>query len=334
MLTMALYPMEKMSTAFSQRKAVGIALLLTVVSLSACGDKEKNTGKVLARVDGKPITAFQLETELKYAGGAKGMEQHPPVRGQALEALIDRQILLDEAMRNKLDRNPKLIQVVNRFKTQAIVQAYLESIEANRVKPSRAEVDAYFKAHPELFANRKIFNIQQLSIVDRDLSLPLKTMMDSSRSLDQIESWLKKHAIAYDKGKLSYTSGELPPDVAERLQKLRHNRFFILKDGQRDRLCMLTEWKDSPVTEEIAYPQIERYLLNKKMQEVSAAEIARLRSAAKIEYVEKPAALIVENTSTLVMTLPGQPKTTAANAPAVHADRHFVQDKSIVAITK
>ncbi|MEO6919683.1 MAG: EpsD family peptidyl-prolyl cis-trans isomerase [Collimonas sp.] len=312
-----------MKTASSQIKAVGVLLLLAVMSLSACSDQKKKTGKVLARVNGEPITALQLEAELDYANDAKGAGQQQPLREQALEALIDRQILLDEALRNKLDRDPKLMQVIDRFRTQAIVQAYLESIGASWGKPSKAEIDAYFQAHPELFAHRKIFSVQQLSIADQDLSPSLKAMMDSAKSLGQVAVWLEKNGIPYGKARLSYTSAELPPEIAGKLQKLDRNRLFVMKDGQQDQLCALTELKESPVTEEVAVAQIERYLLNKRMQEVAAGEIARLRSLTKLEYVDKPAAMVAEKGPALTATLPG--KKAVAARDGVH-DTHAEHD--------
>ncbi|WP_253273558.1 EpsD family peptidyl-prolyl cis-trans isomerase [Collimonas arenae] len=313
-----------MKIVSSQIKGVGILLLLTAVSLSACGDQKKKTGKVLARVNGEPITALQLETELSYANDAKKAGQQQPLREQALEALIDRQILLDEALRNKLDRDPKLMQIIDRFKTQAIVQAYLESIEAGRGKPSKAEIHAYFQGHPELFAHRRIFNVQQLSIAEQDLTPSLKSTMDSAKTLNQVAAWLQKNGVPYEVAKLSYTSAELPPEVAGKLQQLGSNRLFVVKDGGKGLLCALTESRESPVTEEIAGAQIERYLLNKRMQEVAAAEIARLRALTKLEYVDKPAAQVVEGNAALATGLPD--KKVAEKNVADKKNTHAMQD--------
>jgi hypothetical protein len=52
---------------------------------------------------------------------------------------------------------------------------------------------------------------------------------------------------------------------------------------------MLSDIKDAPVTQEMATPQIEQYLFNTRNKEAAAAELARLRAAAKIEYMNKAA---------------------------------------------
>lgn len=272
-------------------KGIGILMLLTAFNLSACGDQKKKTGQVVARINGDEITAPQLEAELRYASRLQDDSAAPPqaVREQAMEALVDRQLLLDEALRNKIDRDPALIQIIERFKTQAIVQAYLESKAGDPERPGKAEIDSYFQAHPEMFAHRKMFEVEQLIIADQDFSAALKAMMDSSRSLDQVAAWLRQNRIGHLQRRYSYSSADLPAGVGARLQALGRNRLFVMKDGERDLLCALTELRDSPVTPEAAAPQIERYLINKKLQEVAIAEITRLRSAAKLEYMEKPA---------------------------------------------
>lgn len=277
-------------------KSLAMLMLLAAMSLSACGDQKNKTNKVLTRVNGHEITAAQLEAELQYASGTaeENAVQRQTMRKQAMEALIDRQVLLEEALRNKLDRDPKLLQVIERFKTQAIVQAYLESKGANLAKPSKAEIDAYFQAHPELFAHRKVLDIEQLAIAAKDFSGALKSEMDTARSLDQMVSWLERHGIAYVKTQLTYTSADLPAEIIGKIKNLGRNHLFVMQDGKQNLLCALTELRDSPVTGDAATAQIERYLLNKKMQEIAAAEIRRLRSSAKLEYVDKSAGLITE----------------------------------------
>lgn len=271
-------------------KGIGILMLLTVMNLTACDDQKKKNGQVVARINGEEITAPQLEAELRYAGRLQDDSAAPrqATREQAMEALIDRQLLLDEALRSKIDRDPALIQIIERFKTQAIVQAYLESRSGDQEAPGKVEIDSYFQAHPEMFAHRKVFEVEQLIVADQDLSPQLKAVMDSSKSLSQVAAWLRQNKVPHAQRHYSYSSADLPVEVGSRLERLGRSRMFVMKDGQRDLLCALTELRDSPVTSDAATPQIERYLMNKKMQEIAIAEITRLRATAKLEYVKKP----------------------------------------------
>ena len=276
-----------------------LMVLLAAMGLSACHDQGKATSKILARVNGDNITAGQLDAEMLRIGGLQGESAGtPPVmRKQVLEALIDRQVLLDGALHNKINRNAEVMQTIERFKTQVIVQAYLESKAANSVKPSTAEIDDYYQSHPALFAHRKILDIHQLRIAPQDFSAPLKAVMDSAILLEQVEAWLIGHKIAFAEAALSYTSADMPSEIIGELQKLGGNHLFILKEEDQVLLCALTDLRESPVMKAAASAQIERYLFNNKMHEVAAAEIARLRSAAKIDYLERAADVHVDEES-------------------------------------
>lgn len=288
-------------------KSLGI-LMVAALSLSACGDQKQPTDKVLAKVDGNEITQEQLDAELLHAAGTSQESGVQPQvrRKQALEALINRQILLKEAQRKQIDRDPKLIQVVARFKTQALVQAYLESKEENMGKPSKAEIDSYFDGHPELFAHRQVLDIEQLVIAASDFDSKLKSEMDTARSLNALTKWLKSHQIGYVNTELTYTSTDLPVEMIADIKKLGKQRIFVMKDGKNDRLCALTELRESPISRQSATAQIERTLLNKKIQDLATEEIARLRVLAKLEYSDKSDHLLVEQNPTF-SGLPGKP---------------------------
>lgn len=271
---------------------IGMFLLLVplaAMSVSGCSDRDKNISKILVKVNGAAITRRQLDVELMRASPAQEGDEAatPALRKQALEALIDRAILLKEAKRNKVDRDPIVIQTIERYKVQAIVQAYVESQAGTTVKPSKKNVNEYFNNHPELFAHRKVIDIKQLSIASQDFSSALKTVMDARTSLDQIEEWLIARKVTYVKTTASYVSADLPPEVLSQLKTLGKNRLFVLKDGDRDLLSTLSNLVENPVPKVLANSQIERFLMNKKMQEVAATEIARLRPLAELDYVDQ-----------------------------------------------
>lgn len=284
---------------FRQRVAASNAgwltllVALSVMNLSACSDNTKNMTKILVTVNGDAITARQVDTELRLNNSnstrkvSEAMES--VIRRQTLETLIDRKLLLAEALRQKIDRNPEVIDFIERLKTQIIVQAYLDLQTTNADKPSRADVDAYFKAHPELFAHRKILEIQQLSIAAQDYSASLKQAMDQAGSLQQIALWLDAQKIAYIQSTHSYTSADMPTETINNLQALGRDHLFILKDGDQELLCALSELRDSPLTNEAATAQIEHHLFIQKMQQVALTKIAKLKLSSKINYVNDSA---------------------------------------------
>lgn len=283
----------------ARARVLGMLALIGAMSVSACSGKEKKLGQALVRVDSDDITVHQLNAELVHANAS--LEEHAgqkdAMRKQILEALIDRQVLLSEALRNKMDRDPNVIQAIERFKAQILAQAYLQKKITNLDKPGKAEIDDYYRHHPEFFARRRVFEMKQLIVAAKDFNAPLNTAMDAAKSLDDVAAWLDLRKIEYARSQSSPSTADLPPEILGKLERLEKGQLFVLKDGLRNMLCSLVYMKDSPVTEEAAAPQIERYLLNKKSQEVATAEIARLRASAKLEYLGKSDETVVEERS-------------------------------------
>lgn len=264
-----------------------IIVILAVAALTACGNKEKKTGQALVRVNGEEITMLQINDELVRAAG--NAEEPAATTRQLLETLIDRHLITIEAVRNKFDRTPEVMQAINRAKSEILAQAYLESIAAKVTRPTQVEINEYFQKHPEYFTQRKQFDLQQLVISTGDLNDELKLIIDSAKSLDSVAAWLDSHNVRYARNQLSRNSIDLPEQIVPKLKEMQKGQLFIVNKGENSLLNAITDVKDSPVTVAIAAPQIEQYLVNKKSREMADAEIAHLRSLAKIEYLNEPA---------------------------------------------
>ena len=270
----------------------GILVLLLAAALSACGNKEKKAGQSLARVNGEDITFLQINDELNRVGIQPGQEE--AARKQLLESLIDRQLILAEAMNNKIDRTPDVMQAIERTKAQIIAQAYLRNITARIVPPSKAEINEYFASHPEFFSKRKEFELQQLIIEDKNFSAELKAFIDSAKSLDEVAAWMDKHVVPYSRAKTTRTTADVPADIAAKLMVMPKGQLFLVEQSGNKILNALADIKDSPVTALNASPQIEQFLINKKNKDAVDVEVAHLRSLAKIEYFNASAPVAIQ----------------------------------------
>jgi EpsD family peptidyl-prolyl cis-trans isomerase len=269
------------------KRALCAALVLVAATLSACGDKarEAKPGQALASVNGSEITVLQLNEELARAGVPA--TQQEVASKQLLQALIDRQLLESEAAREKLDRDPKVMQAIERARSLIIAQAYIQKHVGNVTRPTQAEVQDYFSKHPEFFANRKQFAMNELMVAASDLSPEVKATADAAKSLEEVAVWLDAHKVKYGRTQVTRSTADLNPDVAGKLLAMPKGQIFIVKEGERALLISIAEVREAPVTLQVAAPQIEQFLLNQKNKELAAAEIKRLRSTAKIEYINK-----------------------------------------------
>ena len=288
------FPLEKnISSKFNKLLFSFILMLVVATLLSACGNREKKAGQALARVDGEEITMLQLNEELQRTNVQP--HQQEEANKQLLESLIDRQLIIAEAVRNKLDRSPEVMQAIARSKTQIIAQAYLQGILSKVTKPTKAEIEGYYLGHPDFFSKRKQFAMTSIIISSQDFSDELKSVMKSAKSLNTILAWMNDRKMPYKSGQLTRTSADLPPEVSAKLIKLPKGDLFVVNEGANTMLISLSSIKDYPITPGDAAPQIEQYLTKKKTKEVADIEISHLRSLAKIEYLGESAPSATDN---------------------------------------
>ncbi|MHA4870307.1 EpsD family peptidyl-prolyl cis-trans isomerase [Duganella sp. PWIR1] len=264
------------------------SLVLAVVSaavLSACGGEKGSpkSGQALARVDGEEITVSQLNEELQRAGVQPAQQE--TASKQVLSSLVDRQLLLNAAGKEKLERDPKVVQAIERAKAQIIAQAYLQKRVGAPTPPSAAAVSAYFEKNPQFFAQRKQFDMRQLVLPTAELNDKAKETIDKATSLEQVAAWFDANGVKYARGQISRSSSDLPPELSARLLAMKPGQLFIVREGERSVLSQVVDVKDAPVTLAQATPQIQQFLTNQQTKQVAEAELAKLRGLAKIDYL-------------------------------------------------
>lgn len=277
-----------MTLANTQMKLIGL-MLFSAFFLFACDSqpKDKKPGQALVSVNGHEITVLQLNDEIKRAGIRA--DQYENASKQLLDSLIARQLIVDEAVRNKLDRTPDVMQARERAIAQVTAQAYLQGILSKVSKPSEPEIMEYFQQHSELFSERKQFELTIVRIAREDINHELKALIEGARSINDVVTWLDKKKIPYSRNSVSRNSSDLPVDMANLLREKGQSHIIIVNEQEHSLLISVNGIRDNPITLKTAMPQIERYLINQKYKQATDAEISRLRSLARIEYLNAKA---------------------------------------------
>jgi EpsD family peptidyl-prolyl cis-trans isomerase len=291
------------------------ALMLVVLGLMAsCGKKsaEERASQSIVRVNGDEITMLQLNDELKRANIQPSQQEE--ASKQITQKLLDRQLLVQEALKAKLDRNPRVMQVIENTKMQILAQAYLESKVSALAKPTEDEITDYRAKHPEVFANRKIYVMDELVFaVPADAAQALSTLSDSAKTLDDVINWLGSHQLKYARAQAAHAAESLPPELLAKLSIMVVGDLIFVNNNGRTVAGRLIEIKEQPISEVNSKPLIERILLGQKNKQLAEAEIARLRKIAKIEYINKKfdSATKSGGTTQIVVTEPSKPENVA-----------------------
>src|SRR5512134_3687219 len=176
-----------------------VAVLFAAVVLvfaTACREKEqKPASQVVARVNGEEITVHQINFALARAKGVTP-DSAPQVRREILEALIERQIARQQAAQRALDRSASVILEIEDARSAILARAFRESLVEYLPKPAPFEVKAYYRQHPELFAKRRVFDLEELAfLANAELIAELRAFLSPERSLNQVANWLQAKGI-------------------------------------------------------------------------------------------------------------------------------------------
>jgi EpsD family peptidyl-prolyl cis-trans isomerase len=232
-----------------------VALCLPVL-LSAC---EPANTHALARVNGVEISARQLPNP------------------QALEKIIDRELLVQKALEAKLDRDPAVAEHIDNARRQVLAQAYVERMSAGNAKPSRDEVRAFYRDNPALFAERRIYRIRELTITET-AAAPADL---AEGDLEQVVASLRSRGARFSLTTQTQAAEELPLAYLPKLSRMKPGEVAVF--GRT--AIQLIHAEDAPLAPEQSYALIEQFLAGKKRMELAAAEVKKLREGARIEYV-------------------------------------------------
>ena len=269
-------------------------ILVFVLALQACGTgvDDKTAGQVAANVNGDEVTVNQINQALTRAGnipeGQQKQAQH-----QVLERLIDQQLLVQQAVQKKLDREPRVKSAMDAAKRQILAQAYLEQVMQDVPKATPDQVKAFYSEHPELFRDRRIYRFKELIIAApegfRDTLRAeverLDKQSDKSKTMPQLVKWLQARGVKFQANVTTQTAEQLPMEIVGRIHRMKDGDLLIMPRGNAIGVSQLDKSRNAPLSEEQSGPFIEQYLLNRKRVDLSTEEMKRLRSAAKIQYV-------------------------------------------------
>lgn len=268
--------------------ALGALALSLTLALGGCGDKEggeKAATQVVAKVNDDEITVHQLNLELSGLQGVSP-EQAKQAAGQVVKSMVDQQLLVQQALADKLDRDPQFQQRMEATRRKLLAQAYVEKLTANVAAPTEAEIDAYHAKHPELFAERRIYRLQEISVqVTPDNVEAVKAQLAQTRSLNDFSEWLKARNIPARAAQTTKAAEQLPLEILPRLHALKNGQALTLNAPGALNILVVVDSQTQPISKEQARPVIERFLLNSKKRETAEASLKALREKAQIEYL-------------------------------------------------
>lgn len=294
-----------------RNKIVAGLMIGTAVLLAGCGKKggEIEKGQVVATVDGQDVTVHELNAELQGANIPPniGTEQKKQLEQMALAQVVNRRILADIARERGLDKTPMFLLQEKRAEEQILVQMLQRQMSSAVKAPASTEIADFIAQNPDLFAERKIFSIDQIQFeAPKDPQVlrkyqPLKTM-------DEVEAALKADGLQFKRAPATLDVATANPELVQQVLKMPKDEIFIIPAGRVMVANRITDTKVQPLTGPQAQQLATGMIQQKKFQDLIKRDLEPKVKKAESEVKYQAG-----------FAPPKKPDGSAAGAPAAPA---------------
>lgn len=243
-----------------------------MLALAACGDKEQTLakGQVVASVEGVDITIHELNAELAYAKMPRDADRKQ-FEANALQRLIDRKIVARIAREQGLDKTQNFMLQKMRAEDMLLVSMLQRQIVSRAGAPSRADVEAYVRAHPRMFAERTLYSVDQIVFRPEDDSM-LKEIA-SLKTIDQLQAHLEEREIRYRRAPQTVDSAGLDPAMLDQIVKLPAGEVFVVPARGELIANRITDSRQDPLIGEPAVRLATNMLQRERVQELAKRQL-------------------------------------------------------------
>lgn len=270
------------------RAALALGVIAAASLLTACGGGDgdkKSATQVAAKVNSGEISVHQVNYVLQRQPGLKP-EQAQAVGRRVLDGLVDQELAVQQAIEQKLDRDPRIVSAIEASRRDILARAYADRVAEAAAAPTPEEIKSYYDSKPALFSQRRIYGLQEFNIeANPEQKAALQAKIPTLRSADELATALKSANIRFAARSVSQAPENIPMGFLDQLAKLTEGKWVVVVTPNGLNAALLASAKPAPVTEEAAKKAIEQFLLSDRKRKLVTDGIKQLRGSAKIEYV-------------------------------------------------
>jgi EpsD family peptidyl-prolyl cis-trans isomerase len=267
------------STGHLMRQRIVITLL---IALAATSCQKKASGQTVAVVNNEEITASDLNAELANNPNLANAGQKAG-RDAALQELINRKLMVQQARKDGLDKSPEYLNQLRRATDDLLINMAVSRRLNTAQVPTAQAITDFEAAHPEMFASREIWTLNQIIYpLPKDPAVTAK--LSAAKSLDEVAQILSTNGIQFTRDTKKLDTAVFPHEIYAQVAKVKPGEPFIAPGANNAVANVITAREPSPTPPDqartLALNGIRRDQINKFVQD----RVNSLRASAKIEY--------------------------------------------------
>jgi len=270
------------------KRIISLKLLvaLSMLILVACEqhDKEKGATQVVAKVNNDEISIHQLNFVLSHSKNITP-ENADIAKKKILNNLVDISVLYQQALTDKLDRDPETMLAIEQGRRQILAQAALQKINKNVPNPTDNEVQAYYQENPDLFSAHKTFKLKEVLISKAEgKQTALTEALTANPAIDDLLKALDQNKIPYQAKLITQGAENVPLDQLTTLVGLKEGQYITFDKDNAILVLSVISYTTENVDLAKATPIIEKYLNATQHKLFVEKAIKDLKDHTKIEF--------------------------------------------------
>jgi EpsD family peptidyl-prolyl cis-trans isomerase len=205
------------------------------------------------------------------------------IRNAALQNLINRKLLVQQAKADGIDKSPEYITKLRRGTDDLLINLLLARKLNTAQVPTPDQINQFEASHPEAFANRETWKLSQLVYpLPKDAAVLAK--ISAAKSLDEVAQVLTSAGIQFTRAERDLDTGILPDAVYKQIIKLPPSEPFIANGADKAVASVITSKTPNPTPADQARTIAVSLMKREQAGQVLEDRVKNLRATAKIEY--------------------------------------------------
>ncbi len=279
-----------MVTKFGYRFGLCLIALSGLAACSRSGEGPSGgSTQIAAQVNDKEISIHQVQARIESQPGLT-QQLGDKVYDRVLDNLIEQELAAQAARSAGLEQSPKVVQAIELAKREVLARAYQDQLAAKAVFPDEHAISSYFDEHPELFSQRKQYQLQEslLSVPSEQVDA-LKARVEGLSSVAELNTLVTQSGLTHSVPTGTHWAETLPMDVLPQLASRKVGQSVVI--GRSDGLLVLTVLRTELSPRSLAQVRdvIRDALHSQNRKDALRKGMESLRQQAKIRKVSSPA---------------------------------------------
>lgn len=251
-------------------------LCVLIFALAGCGGAP--AGQIEAHVNGREISDRAVAAELASANVAPG---NPADDRAALDKVIARDLIVEQARREGLDKTPDFLALRDRAEDLVLADLMVRRWAAAVPQPAQGEIDRYVAENPLRFDQRTLLTVDEIEATGQG---PVLADLAPLHSMDAVDGALRNARATVHRISQVLDTALIEPATARRLVTAPPGEPVVFaapgKSGGSWRIIAVTRSDPAPVAADL-----RTALAGDALRQIQIAHrLDALKSGARIAY--------------------------------------------------